>query len=100
MTGSEDKLKLALAAGVIALASIKYLHVIFYSQEKWFHFSIIAMLAFGGVQLHTFYLNQKQIEAKIDGLKLRQSSASRNSSEASSSTADPKNSDTNSKSKP
>ena len=54
---NEDKIKLGITAGVMALAGLKYIHVVFYSQEKWFHFSIMAMLAFGSIQLHQFYLN-------------------------------------------
>ena len=60
-----------MAAGVIAIASLKYIQVVWQSQEKWFHFAIMAMMAFGGFQLHQFYLNQKEIESKIDDLKQR-----------------------------
>jgi len=54
---SGDKVKMGIAIGVVFLATLKYLHVVFLSQEKWFHFVIMAMVAFGGFQLHQFYLN-------------------------------------------
>lgn len=36
----------------------------------------MGMVAFGGVQMHQFYLSQKQIDAKIDSLKQRSSAKS------------------------
>lgn len=34
---------------MVVLCGLKYLHVVFYSQEKWFHMIILAMVVFGGV---------------------------------------------------
>ena len=67
----QSKLVLGVALGVLCLGSLKYLQIVLYSEEKWFHFSIMAMMAFGSVQLHQFYLNQKQIDSKISDLKQR-----------------------------
>ncbi len=67
----QSKLVLGVALGALCLGSLKYLQIVLYSEEKWFHFSIMAMMAFGSVQLHQFYLNQKQIDSKISDLKQR-----------------------------
>ena len=37
-------------AVLVTLASIKYLQIIFYSEERWFHVALIAMAAFGAIQ--------------------------------------------------
>ena len=62
---------MGIAIGVLVLCGIKYLHIVFYSQEKWFHMVILAMVAFGGVQIHQFILSQRQIDSKIDSLRSR-----------------------------
>jgi len=67
--GSQDKVPFAIGLIVLALASFKYAQLVFRSQEKWFHFAMMAMAAFGGVQLHQYYLNQRQIDMKIESLR-------------------------------
>ena len=54
---------------LVTLASIKYLQIIFYSEERWFHVALIAMAAFGAIQARQWYLNQKSIDAKMDLLR-------------------------------
>ena len=54
---------------LLVLAALKYAQIVFYSEEKWFHFALIAMLAFGSIQAQQWYLNQKSIDAKMDSLR-------------------------------
>ena len=62
-------MKIALAA--VCLGGLKYLHTVYYSQEKWFHLGFVAMATFAAIQVQQFMLNQSQIDSKIDSLRQR-----------------------------
>ena len=59
---SPDRTPWAVGLAMVFLASLKYLQVIIYSQEKWFHFAIIAMVAFAGFQIHQFLNSMSQYD--------------------------------------
>ena len=54
---------------VLSVASIWYSYYIYFSTQKWFHFAIVGMIAFGSIQMHQFYLNKTEIDAKIELLR-------------------------------
>ena len=62
---------LVVGGAVAFICAIKYATVIYNSNEKWFHVLILAMVAFAGLQMHQFYLNQKEIDAKMEALRLQ-----------------------------
>ena len=62
------------------------MQIIYYSSEKWFHFAILGMMAYGSIQLQQFYLNKSQIDAKIEFLRQRSNAVTSLSREASSRT--------------
>jgi len=40
---------IAIGLVVLVLAGFRYIQIVFYSNEKWFHMIIVAMVAFGSV---------------------------------------------------
>ena len=48
----ENALPKALVLSGVMLAALAYLQVVVNSKEKWFHFLLMAVLAFGGIQLY------------------------------------------------
>lgn len=61
----DKKVPIGIAVACLAICGLYYLQVIINSSEKWFHLLIVAMLAFAGIQVNQYYLNQKEIEAKM-----------------------------------
>ena len=45
----ENALPKALALSLAVLAGLAYLQVVMKSKEKWFHFLLMAVFAFGGI---------------------------------------------------
>ena len=75
----------ALAMAGVLLVGLVYLQVVMKSKEKWFHFLLMAVFAFGGIQLYQFYQNQQQLDAQIEKYRRRTKSlSSLNSSRESS----------------
>ena len=76
--GKNDNEKMAqiVAIVVLSVASIWYSYYIYFSTQKWFHFAIIGMIAFGSIQMHQFYLNKTEIDAKIELLRQKQQAVS------------------------
>ena len=67
---------IGIAVACFAIGGLYYLQVIINSSEKWFHLLIVAMLAFAGIQVNQFYLNQKEIEAKMQIFMQKRNKAS------------------------
>ena len=57
LAGLQPKEGIALLT--VLAGSLKYIHIIFTSEEKWFHLGVVALVAFASIQGYQFYLNQK-----------------------------------------